>query len=126
MVFIYWLPAMLWAGLIFYLSGRTGGELHSLFPFFTSFDWGHLVAYFVLGFLVYFAIRKTRSVKHPVLVTVLLCLLYGISDEIHQLYVPGRTFQLIDLVNDVFGAALGGFCFYLLANKNRQEKIESH
>lgn len=121
MGFFYWLPAVLWAGLIFYLSGRTGGELHSLFPFFTSFDWGHLVAYFVLGFLISLAIRKTWQVKHPVFVTVLLCLLYGISDEIHQIYVPGRTFQLIDLVNDVLGAALGAFCCYLWVKRNRQE-----
>jgi len=42
------------------------------------------------------------------------CVLYALSDEIHQLYVPGRTFQLLDLGMDTLGALLGTLAAQLL------------
>lgn len=45
-----------------------------------------------------------------------LTALYALSDEIHQLYVPGRAFQLSDLALDISGAALG-IAVYLLARQ---------
>jgi len=41
-----------------------------------------------------------------------LCGLYGLSDELHQIFVPGRTFQLLDLGLDL-GGALAGAVLYL-------------
>ncbi|MDD4753031.1 MAG: VanZ family protein [Desulfitobacteriaceae bacterium] len=105
----YWIPALCWAGVIFFLSGRTGSELESMFPFFGSLDWGHLAAFFVLSFFVFFALRKTTAGKNIIAFTILICFLYGISDEVHQHFVPGRTPQLSDIFNDVLGAVLGVF-----------------
>ena len=39
--------------------------------------------------------------------------LYGISDEIHQIFVPGRTADPIDWLVDTCGAALGAFIAYV-------------
>lgn len=36
----------------------------------------------------------------------LLCLLYGISDEFHQSFIPGRYPSLADIIADTVGAAL--------------------
>ncbi len=36
----------------------------------------------------------------------LAAILYGLSDEIHQLYVPGRMFDILDILADSFGALL--------------------
>lgn len=96
----------MWAGVIFYLSSRTGNDLQGMFPFLDNFNWGHLVAYFVLGVFVYYALGKNTSTKYRGILTVLICLLYGVSDEFHQAFVPGRAVELFDLVNDTIGASL--------------------
>lgn len=106
MKFLHWLPALTWAGVIYYLSGRTGDDLQGMFPFLDSFNWGHLVAYFVLGAFVYYAFGKTTSTKYRGVLTILICLLYGVSDEFHQSFVPGRAVELFDLMNDGIGASL--------------------
>ncbi|WP_134704263.1 VanZ family protein [Ammoniphilus sp. YIM 78166] len=103
-----WLPAAGWMGVIFYLSSRTGSELQGMFPFFNSFNFGHVVAYFILSIFFYWALYPFRSGKIDIrLLSVGLCLLYGISDEWHQSFVPGRMPDLFDIVNDVIGASLG-------------------
>ena len=101
---LYWLPVLGWAGVIFYLSGRTGNQLHQMFPFFTSFNWGHLAAYFILALFVAYALENTLAPQRFKLWVVLICFLYGISDEIHQYFVPGRSPEGGDLINDVLGA----------------------
>ena len=39
---------------------------------------------------------------------------YGLFDEVHQLFVPTRTFQLIDIVIDFLGAIVGGLAWWWL------------
>ncbi len=41
-----------------------------------------------------------------ILFSTLAAILYGLSDEIHQLYVPGRLFDVLDILADSFGALL--------------------
>ena len=36
-----------------------------------------------------------------------ICLAYGFSDEIHQLFVPGRAFEISDLAMDGLGSLIG-------------------
>ena len=108
-----WLPAVVWMAVIFYLSHQTAGDLGTLLPFFqkwfpwmTSFDWGHFFVYFVLAIAFYWALLpKSRTWAGKALV-VLLCVLYGVTDEYHQSFVPGRAPDILDLRNDAIGAAL--------------------
>jgi len=95
-------------GLIFFLSGRTGGELHSLFPFISNFNPGHVAAYYVLALLYYIALLKTGH-RRLYLKAFTLCLLYGLTDEVHQFFVPTRYPDVYDLGRDLLGAivALG-------------------
>lgn len=102
---LYWIPALAWMGLIYFLSGRTGNELHTLFPFIDNFNPGHIAAYFVLALLYYAALAKTAH-RRPYLKALALCFLYGISDEIHQFFVPTRYPDVFDLGMDLAGAAL--------------------
>ncbi|MGI6065849.1 MAG: VanZ family protein [Bacillota bacterium] len=118
----YWIPALCWAGVIFFLSGRTGSELNRMFSFLGNLNWGHLAAFFILSIFVFYALRKTTSGKNIIVTTILICFLYGISDELHQYFVPGRTPQLLDIVNDVLGASLG----VLAARKWEAVKQDGH
>lgn len=110
---IRFIPAIVWMAVIFALSSQTGDELNTvlplfqkLFPFMTDFNWGHFVAYFLLAatFDYGFGARSDRLVMK--LVIILLCGLYGVTDEIHQSYVGGRMMDLTDVRNDMIGAAV--------------------
>ncbi len=61
--------------------------------------------YAVLAGLWWQALRTTpMSEKRAALWAVLISVLYGISDEIHQAFVPGRTPRLLDVGMDALGA----------------------
>ncbi|MFD2612879.1 VanZ family protein [Paenibacillus gansuensis] len=125
-----WIPAILWMALIFYASSRTGDELNTLLPFFhrffpkmESFDWGHFIAYFGLALTYLFAFppaRRTTGVKAAVVV---MCLLYGITDEYHQSFVGNRTPDPADLRNDTIGAALAMLFVSIPAVGKRWNKL---
>jgi VanZ family protein len=111
--FIRFIPAIVWMAVIFALSSRTGDELNTvlplfqkLFPFMTDFNWGHFIAYFLLAaaFDYGFGARSGRIVMK--LAIILLCGIYGVTDEIHQSYVGGRMMDMTDVRNDLIGAAV--------------------
>lgn len=88
----------------------------------------HFSIYFCLGLtasnlLFSFKIRT----KPNLLISPAFCLLYAISDEIHQYFVPGRAFQISDLIVDTLGAVAGvfGFMLLLLIIKKIAKKISS-
>lgn len=117
-----WGLAAAYAGFIFYLSSRTWSGA-SLFPY--SDKVMHLLLYLGLGGLVFWALRTTRLKGHRHIggIALLLAGVYGLSDEIHQLFVAGREFSLMDLAADVVGAMLGIFIASTLAAKIRKEGI---
>lgn len=114
-----WIPAIAWMAVIYYLSGRTGNQLGSLFPFIANFDAGHFIAYFILAVSYYRALRKTGRPR-PYLFSFLLCLVYGATDEIHQYYVPGRFPDINDLLRDLAGAGLALALLHLHARGTNQ------
>lgn len=60
--------------------------------------------------------------KKKIIYSVLLCMLYAITDEIHQHFVPGRSCELRDVLIDTTGALLGIFISYLIMRIFRREK----
>jgi len=68
----------------------------------------HISEYAVLAFLSARAMILRENIKILSLVPVLgVTELYALSDEIHQLFVPGRSFQLMDLGLDLIGGVIG-------------------
>lgn len=69
---------------------------------------GHFFEYFILEILVMNAFRKCRNEDSRVMIfSFLFCVIYASSDEIHQLFVPGRGGQVKDVFIDSFGALMG-------------------
>jgi len=62
----------------------------------------HFFIYLVLGVLVLNAVRSTS-----IGVALLICVIYAISDEFHQLFIPGRGAQIKDVLIDSAGATVG-------------------
>ena len=69
----------------------------------------HVAAYAGLGALTARATAKgLRSVSwRAVLVAIVISTLYGVSDEYHQRFVPGRTFDVLDMLADLIGSVAG-------------------
>ncbi len=65
----------------------------------------HSGVFFILGILTYLSFRYNFS--KVVLYSMLFCSLYALSDEIHQLFVSGRAFELMDICLDLIGSIVG-------------------
>jgi len=50
--------------------------------------------------------------------------MYALFDEIHQMFVPGRAFQLFDLSLDAVGIILGLGIFLILKRRKRDHQID--
>ena len=66
----------------------------------------HFTEYTVLGILLACSFRSFESAR-PVLWPALTGSLYAVSDEIHQLFIPGRSGQIRDVCIDTAGVILG-------------------
>lgn len=83
----------------------------------------HFFIYFVLGIaLVSFLREFSIPIRRLLLLSIFLAFLYACTDEFHQLFVPGRSGQIIDVILDTFGASVGVFIYYLVFHKKLKEK----
>lgn len=100
-----WLPVVIYCLAIFALSSLEQVPK----PQLLSDKWGHLILFAGLGFLFARLVAGMRNVTFLQLlaVTALFCLIYGITDEAHQYFVPGRTSEIGDIVADTIGGFLG-------------------
>lgn len=64
----------------------------------------HFIEYFILGMLILFMF-KSYEIKNLYLM-ILVCFLYAISDEVHQLFIVGRSGSFIDVILDTLGSSL--------------------
>ncbi|MBA7623048.1 hypothetical protein ES703_30439 [subsurface metagenome] len=76
----------------------------------------HAGEYFILAFLILFALQRTTQARFSTSfwITLAWVAVYGLSDEIHQLYVPTRQFDVRDIAADVCGAAALFFILWVL------------
>lgn len=70
----------------------------------------HFTLYFILGIIVYLLLTS-YNVKRPIIYSILFCLLYACSDEIHQLFSSGRTAKVMDVCIDTFGSSVAIIIF---------------
>jgi VanZ family protein len=103
----YYLPPIIWAVIMMIVSSVPHLGIP---PIGITFDdkLAHFGEYLVLGFLAGNAVwRLGRSPKSNFLMTSSLSGLYGILDEIHQHFIPGRTADPLDATADILGSAAG-------------------
>lgn len=111
-----WGPPIVWAGVIFLFSSLTvTPTLEVYWKDFVVKKSAHILEYGVFAVLLYRALRGSGVVRPKAMIlSVLLAILYGITDEIHQSFTPGREPRLRDIVFDGLGAA---FAVYLVDKK---------
>lgn len=76
----------------------------------------HFTEYLILGLLVANMFTK-NNINNLYLISIILCIIYATSDEIHQLFVPGRACQLRDVLIDSIGSITGVYLYKLINTK---------
>jgi len=107
-----WLPVVLYAFVIFSLSATPGKYMPELFPY--SDKLAHLLEYFPFGFLMLRAFARGSHIaigREALLMSIFVIMLYSLSNETHQLFVPGRQFDLMDMFFDTVGALTGSYAY---------------
>lgn len=101
------LLALTWAGVIFFLSSQPGTDTPPPFPHMDKLL--HALVFGILGTLILGAMRPgTHGHSQAQALTALaIAATYGVLDEIHQHFVPGRMPDVLDVLADITGAALG-------------------
>jgi VanZ family protein len=145
--FLWWVPVIIWAGVIFYMSTRNFGAsfsnsllndiltmlhvevshhtFHLLAMGFRKL--GHFTEYSIFAIFLYHALGDGhRSAWNPrkALACILLAGLYSLTDEFHQRFVPGRGPSIVDCGFDTIGATLGMVIVYFAGEgpiKSREE-----
>ena len=109
------LAALSWAGLIFYLSSLPSIDTPALFPGQDKLF--HLIAFGILGFLAMGTLQSLHEGYPTRQVWRVACavMLYGILDEFHQYFVPGRSADVYDVLADAVGGLLGAWTMCWLA-----------
>jgi VanZ family protein len=116
--FYRWGPALLIMGVIFTISSFPSTSI----PNYGNFDFlvkksGHLLGYTTLA-LAYCHALRVEDLRLAGLAWV-LAVLFSISDEFHQSFVPGRTAWIVDNLIDACGALLGVLAWWLVHIKRR-------
>jgi len=119
--FKFWLPAVIWMGLIFWAS-----SFHTLRA--SPINWqdliirktAHFLEYTILFFLFFRGFKNTTKLtqSRALLFSFIFSVLYAISDEFHQTLVDGRS----GMVRDVFIDGTGSFFGWLAMIKIRKIK----
>lgn len=115
-----WVPLLVWMGAIYYLSAQPSDALPDAGAWDLLLKKGaHFTAYGILALLAY---RVCGKWKRPFLTAFLFAVLYAISDEYHQTFVPGRNGTIIDVFIDAAGAFTGLMTFFLFKISPKQTK----
>lgn len=107
LLIVLWLPVGVWMGVLFYLSSISNLRavenvwLDEVIRTISHF------CFYGLGYLLFFRALNFGKTKKNFLLPLFLTWGYGFSDEVHQIFVPTRTFQLMDLAVDFGGAFVG-------------------
>ena len=82
----------------------------------------HFTLYFILGILTFIFVKDFTNMNYKVvLISVLVVLLYSISDEVHQLFVPGRSGEIRDVLIDTLGGFISCNILYLIYRRKLHE-----
>ena len=117
---------VLWCAASWTLSSQHDPEGYVGFRIHLNDKVEHVIEYAAAGFFATGAFGRVGRL--PAWIAALVfCLAWGISDEIHQSFVPGRDSSAEDVAADVTGAALGTLVFMAAAmRRTPQDGVPSH
>jgi VanZ family protein len=118
-----WLPVILWALVIFLFSAKHAVSVSQIdITDFVVKKCAHIIEYAVFTTLLYRALYASGvSKKKAGIYSVILAVIYGLSDEFHQSFTPGRDPKLRDVLFDTTGAITAIYSVWNLLPKAPQK-----
>ena len=128
-IMVSWVLVVICMGIIFLLSAQNGEESSDLSGSFVMallnglgivIDEGilrsiaHCLEFMGLSVLIFNAVYITWFLKLTPIIAFFSTVLYAITDEIHQIFVPGRAFQISDILVDSTGALIGVIASFII------------
>jgi VanZ family protein len=127
---VAWTPSLFWAALLFRLSSIPGADLPRLPGWWSADKFVHGGLYAVFGALCWFGLRVTwtrpRKPVIDVLAGGLFAAIYGITDELHQAFTPGRSPDVFDVMADFVGGLLGALACVAIVARRRAPRALGH
>ncbi len=115
-------PAILWALVIFTASSIPASDLPRI-AHLVNDKIIHAVLYFILGLLIYRALEPRRTPPRfnwsRLVISVAAVVCYGISDEFHQHFVPGRSVDILDATADTAGGIVAALAIVFADRRAR-------
>ncbi|APM41101.1 VanZ family protein [Clostridium kluyveri] len=140
---IKWILVILWMVVIFIFSNETstmsneksrffiyliqtlGLDLNAFFGNLSNFmvrKASHFLEYFILAILLFNIIKGKFEIKKVFIISIVIVVLYACTDEIHQIFIPGRTARIKDIFIDIIGGSMGLLVGYFIHKKIFCEK----
>lgn len=140
-----WTMLLLWMCFIFYMSSRSGSESQeqsdlvlSILNFFglqlnesikniASFivrKTAHVTEYMILYILIFRVVILYFYTKKSKIIALLCMVLYASTDEIHQLFVPGRSGMVRDVFIDSIGGIIGVGITFIYENIKKKKSLK--
>lgn len=134
---VLWVLVIAWASFIFMASSTTGLQIDKGEGFFAQIyqslimiqadiigpkidllsPFLHFMEYFIFGILLSYALRQHLSIKRAFMVAIIIASAFGILDEIHQYFVPGRDCSPLDWFIDLLGASFGALIAFFIQSR---------
>ncbi|MEE0706781.1 MAG: VanZ family protein [Adlercreutzia sp.] len=135
-----WVVVVLWAAFIFFMSAHTGADLDDGTGLVADLKrWlvslatplfgpdtdivsvaAHFTEYLVFGVLLFHALWRTAPKQRwwlLAIAAVAIASLYGVTDEFHQSFVPGRLCDPADWLTDTLGASVGALAAWVVSRR---------
>ena len=107
--FKYHFPFLLWL-LVIFIESSFPAEAYPKIEIWGSDKLVHIGVYGLLAALTYISfIHQQKSpflVKHAIIFAILICSIYGATDEFHQYFVPNRDCEILDWLADFLGVMI--------------------
>lgn len=125
-VIFYWFPLCAYMGIIFYMSHQSDPTPGVSIP--VSDKLIHFGEYFVLQVLAirafcYSPVEKLDTKR--IILSILFSCVFAMSDEYHQLFVPGRDCSFFDFLANAAGLCMGALFYLLIKHRHFLRRMKN-
>jgi len=121
---VTWSPSIVWSAVIFYTSTLPGSSFR-LPPFRFVDKLIHMCVFGLLSLLVLRGGLRAENRIKAFYFGIIYSILYGLADEIHQFFIPGRFVDPFDFLANVVGILIGALIFtrFLCGPKGESDDV---
>jgi len=112
---ISWIATIIIGIAIFYISSLTFAQVPVVFRINWKTIFYHFAVFFFFSFFLHISLIKGKNITF-ILPSIIIGIIYGLSDEIHQLFVPGRFCSFSDWMLDTSGILLASLVYLIYIN----------